>query len=290
MARNFPIRLRTLAASAVVIASGLLIFNAYQSIINSTDGNLQALPIIVADKSPFRESPLNPGGADIPNQGSLLFNVLSENNSDSLALGGLKITETEDEPTTILIEDSDDEISGFELPTVPEKKVESLYGIIEDLKEKKENVIEEVVEETLEKVKIAEIVKPVEIKKSIITPIKKPNVPSKKIVTKVEKKSREKKGFSLDRILTQEPLTKHFYIQLASLKNEDDARNSYNNIRDKFPKLVAGLSVFFPKVDLGKRGTFTRIQIGPLDNKEARKRCADYSTSMNGGTCLVISR
>jgi cell division septation protein DedD len=301
-----PIRLRTLTAAVVVIASGLTIFYSYQSIINSTDDGLQALPIIRADKEPFRVVPDEPGGAKIPNQGSKLFEVLDANHPDDLALDGVKIDVQDSEPLTILDEAADaDEMTGFEIPVVPEKRTESLYGMIDDLKDTKDIVEEPMVapltvEKTVEIVEVKlpekkiEIVKVVDEKEpvvgtvAIIRPLIKPKTPQKK---KVESKAVESnKSFSLDRILKETPIKKRHYIQLASLKSKDEAEKFYNRIREQFPKLVSGINVFYPQADLGTRGTFTRVQVGPLDQAAAKSRCADYSSSARGGTCLVISR
>lgn len=299
-----PIRLRTLTAAVVVIASGLAIFYSYQSIINSTDDGLQALPIIRADKEPFRVVPDEPGGAKIPNQGSKLFEVLDANHPDDLALDGVKIETQDSEPVTILDNVTDaDEMTGFEIPVVPEKRTESLYGMIDDLKETDEKIKpslhgltvqsndnEPVVEMDSGLRQNDEVLVVVEEEKSttdIIKPLRKPKVPTK---AKIVKKDENSKSFSLDRILKEAPIKKRHYIQLASLKDKSEAQIFYNRIREQFPKLVSGINVFYPQADLGARGTFTRVQIGPLNQADAKSRCADYSSSARGGTCLVISR
>ena len=304
MSSKLPIRLRTLTAAVVVIASGLAIFYSYQSIINSTDDGLQALPIIRADKEPFRVVPDEPGGAKIPNQGSKLFEVLDANHPDGLALDGVKIETQDSEPVTILDNVTDaDEMTGFEIPVVPEKRTESLYGMIDELKDTKEAVVEEATSTVEEAAEVVEIKQPEKTKPNtiksveepkvedvvvdIIKPLRKPKVPTK---AKVVKKDENSKSFSLDRILKEEPIKKRHYIQLASLKDKSEAQKFYNRIREQFPKLVSGINVFYPQADLGARGTFTRVQIGPLDQADAKSRCADYSSSARGGTCLVISR
>lgn len=316
MARALPIRLRTLAAAVVVIASGLMIFNAYQSIINSTDEPMATLPVIKADSEPFRVVPLTRGGMNIPNEGNTVFNLLKKNNDDALALGGIDI-ESNAEPID-LIEDTS--VQGFELPEIPEPKTESLFDTaldpsiidnpeVDALKEKLEQAIERVEErrEGNESTSMSLGRRPQSIPdknpevdpeaqknedkvKTVVIPKSKPSKPRKITEKRDGEEKPPIKEFSLDRILSQDPIQKRHYIQLASLKSEADARAAYNRIRDQFPKLVEGVSVFFPQADLGARGVFTRIQIGPLDSAVARARCADYSTSSNGGTCLVISR
>lgn len=309
-----PIRLRTIAAAVVVIASGLTIFYSYQSIINSTDGGVQALPIIRADREPFRVMPEDPGGAKIPNQGNKLFNVLNADHGDDLALDGVKIDANDGEPVTLLNDDRGEDgevMSGFELPVVPEKRTESLYGMIDDLKDDVEPAVDldqdvsddKNTPEIVEKDEVLDILDEVQTNDvepekmvepvgniAIIRPLIKPNPPKNIKIDVKPQTTKSKKSFSLDRILAEEPLQKRHYIQLASLKSKSDAEAFYGRVRDAFPKLVAGVNVFFPQADLGARGTFTRVQIGPLDQADAKSRCADYSASARGGTCLVISR
>ena len=330
MARTLPIKLRTLAAAVVVIASGLIIFYAYQSIINSTDEVGATLPIIKADADPFRVLPDNPGGAEIPNQGSELFKVLSAENNDGLALDGIKIN---NEPETIIDEVSEGQSTGFVLPEIPEARTESLYSLIDDLKidnngnnsanlnviptdEKEE--LKEKLRTAIEQVEQMDVVQPednsdvnIEQEQVIVVPSVKPNVPVPVTQTKTEAEIKVKTTSKDTEVIKPKPTPAlieqlaenaskpaestprrtYHYIQLASVPNEADARSLYAKIRDDFPSLVRGLSVSFPKADLGARGVFTRIQVGPLDSQaEAKKRCADYTASARGGTCLVVSR
>ncbi len=318
MARTLPIRLRTIAAAVVVIASGLIIWNAYQSIIGSSDVTNATLPIIKADTEPFRVLPDNPGGAEIPNQGSTLYNVLKSENADEMALDGVNIPASDEKEPITIFEDAPTMTTGFELPEIPEKRTESLYGVLAELEQKSEvadvqeiDIVEMAGEEKTElKEKLKAAIEKVEEKLPeplIPNEVSKPQVttqeesdknviivvkPSKKppYTKSVQKTAPAKKEFSLDAVLSTPPTKERHYIQLASLRGEELARTTYAKIRDNFPRLVEGLSVSFPQVDLGARGIFTRIQIGPMDAAEARSRCAQYTTSPKGGTCLVISR
>ena len=293
MPRTLPIRLRTIAAAITVIGSGIIIFSAYQSIINSTDSMPQTMPIIHADKEPFRVKPLDPGGAEIPNQGNTLFDVLQSDNPDELALDGAVINEPETEAyekTVIATDDAPP--SGFELPDIPEPRTESLYGVIEEMKSEDradlQDTLKSVIEDKeastdVDETTAAATVKP-QVKPSAPVSLK----PQVQAAPKVEEKKEE--AFSIEKVLASEPNIKRYYIQLASLRSKTDAEAAYERIRDKFPNLVKGISVFYPQVDLAGKGTFTRIQIGPLDEADARRRCADYTATKGGGTCLVINR
>ena len=321
MALRLPFRLRTLAATTVVIASGLIIFYSYQSIIHSSDETPKALPIIHADDNPFRVLPENPGGVEIVNKESTLFAVMDATGEDPLALSGVTL-KPETEPETLFDDDSSGRKNeGFVLPEILEKRTESLYGIIEDLKDRpdtnedisveKEPLKADEKNDLKEKLQavIAKADQTIKAEKEVAISIEKKEnsalekgdtvlvpLPSSKPTPplKIEKQKKKsnagKEMFSLDRILSKTPPKKGYYIQLASLRNEADARAAYDRIRSNFPNLVKGVSVVFPKADLGSRGTFTRIQIGPMSQHDAQSRCGNYSTSAKGGTCLVLSR
>ena len=307
MARTSPIRLRTVAATIVVVASGLIIFNVYQSIINSSDETMKTVPVIKADSEPFRIVPEDAGGAQIPGKDSTIFRMLDNDDNDPLALAGAEIT-SEDEPSTIMPPsevEAEDSRTGFSLPERPEPQTESLYGDIEDLKQRDTKPEGQDVVPTPEtqadpvplaegekaelKEQLSEIIENTDSEptedadENISVSMQEPPVPSFKPSAPIVKTNTVKEKIESGEI-------KSYYIQLASLRDEVAARNTYERIRNNFPDLVRGLSVSFPKADLGARGVFTRIQVGPLSQNEAQKRCNDYTNAPRGGTCLVLSR
>ncbi len=325
MARTLPIRLRTIAAAIVVIASGLIIWNAYQSIIGSSDVTDATLPIIKADAEPFRVEPEDRGGAEIPNQGNQLFDVLNADNDDDLALDGVNI-EGEKEPETIF--ETPPSTEGFALPELPDSQTESLFDdvatvesdrikpeddvvepIAEDDKQELQNKLKAAIEKVEEDTDSSLRRRPQSTANTseidemdsglrqndgsknddgnIVIPTKKPSYtrPSPVEVTVITSEPSPS-----PRPVARAPVQKRYYIQLASLRGESAAREAYNTIRADYPSLVEGLNVSFPQADLGARGTFTRIQIGPLESEsQARNRCANYN-AISGATCLVLSR
>lgn len=340
MARTTPIRLRTVAATIVVVASGLIIFHAYQSIIGSSDETVQSVPLIKAESKPFRVAPDNAGGAEIPGKDSTLFRMLDQNESDPLALSGAKVQDGQD---TILPQSSDrtaEPNQGFQLPEIPEPRSESLYGMIDELKDPDTNMetpviesddvknivemnapesdlkndqeftpldkdskialqdkLKDVIKEQAQAAKVEELDvskdKKTDEKLAIVPPLPalKPSYKQSVIHAKPATVNTTKQMQETKVSKTQTPvIIRSYYIQLASLRDDVAARNAYERIRQNFPELVKGIGVQYPKADLGARGVFTRIQIGPLPREEAQKRCDAYSVDPNGGTCLVISR
>jgi len=284
MARTMPIRLRSIFAACIVIVSCLIIYNVYTNTIGSSNDVSQALPIISADSKPFRVVPDDPGGMNIPHQDSRLFELLKTDNGDPLALDGVVLKKRRTQELESLNEGHQNEIStGFVLPEVPEIRTESLYGVVEDLK------LRETVTTPLEKPQIP-FVKEVEAESkstAMVSVIVSMPTPSKKPDTSI--KAKVAKPIEQDNFVPVQ--TQSYYMQLASLRDGASARQMYENIARDLPEAVVGVPAAFPIVDLGERGIFTRIQIGPMSQKEAKRRCKIYtSSSSNGGTCLVISR
>jgi cell division septation protein DedD len=304
MARTFPIRLRTLTAGIVVIATGLIVWNAYLSIIGTTDQTAQALPIIKAETEPFRIVPDDPGGADIPNKGSRLFNVLNADHGDELALDGIEIKMAEETEPPVLAENEETE-TGFTIPEIPEPRRESLYDEIIVLKDAE--VIEE--DETLTpldeptkqdlKEKLQLVIAQVEINKEeavtdkpliedvaqiIPVPTAKPKAPEPQIPA-------PEREFSLDRLLEDEaqPISGNYYMQLASLQSEQAARDIYAALSGRYPDIIGGAGVRYDRANLGARGVFYRIQVGPFSKAEADSQCESYRRQTQE-TCLVIRR
>ncbi|HVM80687.1 MAG TPA: SPOR domain-containing protein [Stellaceae bacterium] len=80
---------------------------------------------------------------------------------------------------------------------------------------------------------------------------------------------------------------KGFRLQVASVKTEDGAKQEWERIRRQNTDLLGALSYKAERVDLGERGVFFRVQIGPIaDGSEAERICGALR-SRNVGCILV---
>jgi cell division septation protein DedD len=78
-----------------------------------------------------------------------------------------------------------------------------------------------------------------------------------------------------------------YRIQLAALNSSEDATRAWEKLRRAHPEVLAGLTPAIVKVDLPGKGTFYRLQAGPLkDREQATDACARI-TGARGG-CLVV--
>jgi cell division septation protein DedD len=78
-------------------------------------------------------------------------------------------------------------------------------------------------------------------------------------------------------------------IQLASLKDQAAATATWNQLQKKFPDILGGLQPSYERVELGDRGTFIRLQAGPLkDRADAQAACNALAAKNQG--CIVVGR
>ena len=78
----------------------------------------------------------------------------------------------------------------------------------------------------------------------------------------------------------------HFYVQLGSLSSEQAAQNAWKTFQRQFPAELNALGLHIEKADLGARGTYYRVQGGPVTEPQARSICSVISAQRQGG-CLV---
>ncbi|MCI5061141.1 MAG: SPOR domain-containing protein, partial [Alphaproteobacteria bacterium] len=77
-----------------------------------------------------------------------------------------------------------------------------------------------------------------------------------------------------------------YYIQLASVKSADGAEIEWKKLQKKYTGPLAGLSHRVQKAELGEKGTFYRIQAGPVAKDQASRICSEIKKITPGG-CLV---
>ncbi len=76
-------------------------------------------------------------------------------------------------------------------------------------------------------------------------------------------------------------------IQIASLRSEDGARKTWNNLRKNHPDLFGRLSMSVERVEISGKGVFFRLQAGTLkDRASAAALCAKANSRKVG--CLVV--
>lgn len=80
-------------------------------------------------------------------------------------------------------------------------------------------------------------------------------------------------------------------VQVAAMSSEDAAQENWNKLNRLYSDLFSGLKPFIEKVDLGKRGTFYRLQIGNFYNQiEAEEFCNKYVVQgqKSRADCIIV--
>ena len=78
-----------------------------------------------------------------------------------------------------------------------------------------------------------------------------------------------------------------FGIQLASMRTEEQARNLWLTLQQKYPRLLGGLASQVVRFDSGSRGVFYRLQAGPMPTKAtAQDFCVQLKTA--GQECIFV--
>jgi cell division septation protein DedD len=80
---------------------------------------------------------------------------------------------------------------------------------------------------------------------------------------------------------------KGYHLQLGAVRSAEGAKQEWERLRQRQPDLLGALSLATPRVDLGERGTFYRIQAGPIaDAAQAERRCNELKR--RGIGCLLV--
>ena len=78
-----------------------------------------------------------------------------------------------------------------------------------------------------------------------------------------------------------------YVVQTAAFRSEEEARDEYRKLRDKHGGLIASYGPLIQKADLGSRGVYYRLRLGPIDSKGAASNLCDSLLAAGEKDCLV---
>jgi len=107
----------TALSIGALIFMGALIYKAYPT--SSGQPDPDTVPLIMADPTPYKELPEDPGGMEIPFQDSLVLNHLDDEMSENL------VKDSKAEKAILLIQEKFKKLMSL-LPTMKKKKLISL--------------------------------------------------------------------------------------------------------------------------------------------------------------------
>ncbi len=281
---------RTFAITSVVAAVvllGVVVFGSYPE--NEDVAQTESVPIVRAVAGDYKTTPENPGGMEIPYRDSTVFsatenggteNILAEDttedpmprsqlfaglNTEGDQPGGAPVTMTEAAPVT-------------EMETTQQfAKAEPVEPPSNDA------LVKEAIGVPSTEVKVIEeapvVTAAATIPEAAKSAVKAEPAPEAREVAKTEPAA----GTTVAKAVSGGG----HYVQLASVKNTAGAAAEFKKLQVKYSGL-SGLKYRTQEANLGAKGTFHRIQAGPMSKEDATRICTDIKSK--GGSCLVAAK
>ena len=77
-------------------------------------------------------------------------------------------------------------------------------------------------------------------------------------------------------------------VQVSSQRTEDAARATYKDLQERYPSILGRYDVNVQRADLGDRGIFYRVRVGPFSQADAQHLCDDLRSA--GGDCVLTTK
>jgi hypothetical protein len=74
-------------------------------------------------------------------------------------------------------------------------------------------------------------------------------------------------------------------VQVSAQRSEDAATSAYRGLQQRFPNILGAFRPTIVRADLGDRGVFYRVRIGPFSGADATRLCEDLKAA--GGDCIL---
>ena len=81
-----------------------------------------------------------------------------------------------------------------------------------------------------------------------------------------------------------------YVVQVGSKKNQTDALASFADMQQKYPTLLASYRPIVQKADLGAKGVWYRLRIGPIVDKTSASKLCSQLKSQGLPDCLVMAQ
>lgn len=78
-----------------------------------------------------------------------------------------------------------------------------------------------------------------------------------------------------------------YMVQVAARKSQTDALGAFADIQQKYPRLLSGYRPIIKRVDLGGKGIWYRLNVGPVESKKVASSLCGQLKSAGLRSCLV---
>ncbi len=83
----------------------------------------------------------------------------------------------------------------------------------------------------------------------------------------------------------QAPSAGTYSVQLSSQRSEALAQDAYRSLQRRYPDLLASRNAIIMRADLGTKGTYYRVRVGPMAKGDAGSFCGNLKK--RGGDCFI---
>jgi hypothetical protein len=77
-------------------------------------------------------------------------------------------------------------------------------------------------------------------------------------------------------------------VQVSSQRSEETAQSTFNDLQKRFPAILGKYEPNIQRADLGARGVYYRVRVGPFTGPDAQKVCDALKGA--GGDCILAPR
>jgi hypothetical protein len=78
-------------------------------------------------------------------------------------------------------------------------------------------------------------------------------------------------------------------VQVGSKQNQTEALATFADMQQKYPSLLASYRPMVQKADLGTKGVWYRLRIGPIGDKSTASKLCSQLKSQGLPDCLVVA-
>jgi cell division septation protein DedD len=78
-----------------------------------------------------------------------------------------------------------------------------------------------------------------------------------------------------------------YVVQVAARKSQTDALATFADIQQKYPRLLSGYRPIIKRADLGSKGVWYRLNVGPVESKKVASALCGQLKSAGMRSCLV---
>lgn len=221
-------------------------------------------PLIQADPTPYKTKPDDPGGMQVPNQDKLVYERVAKGDAAPQVENLLPPVEEPREPPAVPMPEEEPAIENAAVVESPESE---LAG------------------ETIDPLAqaVAEIAGgdsgPVNlVPNSQPSPAQTPPLPAQ-IAPETTPSPQQTAAVTIP--------DDAFLVQLAAARSEEGAESEWTKLSGEHADLLGNLSHVVLRADLGDRGVFYRLRVGPLDDRPAAETLCEALAAKNVG-CIVI--